>query len=274
MNIYDCHIHSEFSIDGKDSIDKICETAIEKGLTAITITDHALPMPEGVTDYEHIFKCFDEVKKAREKYKDRLLVLAGVERDDEYPPEYCEPFYNLDLDCILGSTHSEPTFKEYFSDCGYKSLKYCAHIADFDFLRQVIEKYYFRVANMAYYADVDVITHITFPFRYINGYANRGMDIEGFSPNIDDVLDGIIKTGKSLELNTSGKAIAWNEFMPDKEILKRYYKLGGRNITLGSDAHKASNIAIAFDEAFVMLKELGFTHGSYFVKRKRCEYEL
>ena len=62
--------------------------------------------------------------------------------------------------------------------------------------------------------------------------------------------------------------------MPNAEILKRYYDIGGRNITLGSDAHKKENIAFAFNNAAAMLKEIGFTHGSYFVKRKRYEYEL
>ena len=54
MNIYDCHIHSEFSIDGCSSIDEICETAINKGAKVITITDHTLPMPKGVANYDHI----------------------------------------------------------------------------------------------------------------------------------------------------------------------------------------------------------------------------
>lgn len=274
MKIYDCHIHSDNSIDGVSSVDEICKTAIEKGLAAVTITDHALPMPEGITNYTHIEKCVEDVRIASEKYKDKLLVLVGAERDDEYLGEFRERFYEFDLDCVLGSAHSKPTFSNYFADCGYVDIKDCSKSAPIEFIEQVVRKYYFRLANLAFYADVDVITHLTFLFRYINGYNKRGLEIEPFYPEIDNVLKGVIETGKALEINTSGKAISWNQFMPNAEILKRYYDMGGRIITLGSDAHKKENIAVAFSEATQMLKEIGFTHGSYYVKRRRCEYEL
>lgn len=274
MQIFDCHIHSEFSIDGVSSVDEICKTAIEKGATAITITDHALPMPKGVTNYTHIENCVTATRAAAEKYKDQLLVLVGAERDDEYPAEFRERFYDFDLDCVLGSAHSKPTFSNYFAEYGYKDIKDCSKAASKEFLTEVVKKYYHRLANLAYYADVDVITHLTFLFRYINGYNHRGLEIEPFYPEIDNVLKGVIETGKALEINTSGKALEWNQFMPNREILKHYYDMGGRNLTLGSDAHKKENIAIAFDSAISMLKEIGFTHGSYFVKRKRNEYEF
>lgn len=274
MKIYDCHIHSDNSIDGKNSVDEICKLSIEKGLAAVTITDHALPMPEGITNYTHIEKCVEDVRIAREKYKGKLLVLVGAERDDEFPPEYRERFYDFDLDCILGSAHSKPTFSNHFAEYGYVDIKDCSVKASKELISQVVKKYYFRLANLAYFADVDVITHLTFLFRYINGYNKRGLEIEPFYPEIDNVLKGVIETKKALEINTSGKAISWNQFMPNAEILKRYYDMGGRIITLGSDAHKKENIATAFDEAAKMLKEIGFTHGSYFVKRKRYEYEL
>lgn len=274
MNIYDCHIHSEFSIDGCSSIDEICETAINKGAKAITITDHTLPMPKGVTNYDHIEACVDAVKKSKDKYKDKLLLLVGAERDDEYPAKYRERFYDFDLDCILGSAHSQPTFKNHFKECGYKDIKDCSKIASKEFIGQVVKKYYFRLADMAYYADVDVITHLTFLFRYINGYFHRGLSVELFYEDIDNVLKGVIETEKALEINTSGKALLWNQFMPDAQILKRYYNMVGRAITIGSDAHKADSVAFSFDEAIKMLKEIGFTHGNYFEKRKRKEYEL
>ncbi len=274
MFLYDCHTHSEFSVDGTDSIEEIVKSAISKGLNAITITDHSLPQPENYAPYEHISKSVEGAKEMAKKYRGKILVLSGVERDDEYPPEFREPFYELDLDCVLGSTHTEPIFKTYFPELNYKSLKYCADKVDIDVLENVVKKYYQRLSGMAYYADVDVITHLTFPFRYINGYAKRGMDIEKFYPDIEEVLKGVVETEKSLEINTSGKATAWNEFMPNAEILRTYFDMGGRNITIGSDAHRKENIAVGFRDAVAMLREIGFTNGSYYVKRKRKEYIL
>ncbi len=274
MRFYDCHIHSDNSIDGTSSVDEICKVAIEKGARLITITDHATPMPEGISDYEHIKKCVEDVRLASEKYKDKLTVLVGAEREDQYPADFREGFYDLPLDCVLGSAHSKPTFRDHFPEYNYIDIADCSKSAPIDFVAEVVKKYYHRLLEITYYADVDVITHLTFMFRYINGYNNRGLEVEKFYPEIDNILKGIIETEKALEINTSGKALAWNQFMPDAEILKRYYDLGGRAVTLGSDAHKKENIAVAFSEATQMLKEIGFTHGSYFVKRKRYEYEF
>jgi len=274
MQIYDCHIHSKFSVDASDTIDDICQSAIALGVNAITITDHSLPQPEGCTQYEHIKKSFLETKAAKEKYKGKLLVLTGVERDDEYAPEFRESFYDLEFDCILGSAHSEPTFKENFPDTPYRSLTKCASIIPEELLKKFLVKYYERLAPLAYYADVDVITHLTFPFRYINGIAKRNINEADYYPYMDEVLKGVIETKKALEVNTSGKLLTWNKFMPDEKILRRYYNLGGRIITIGSDAHKKENIGKCFFDAGKMLKEIGFTRASYFIKRERHEYEL
>lgn len=44
--------------------------------------------------------------------------------------------------------------------------------------------------------------------------------------------------------------------------------MGGRMITLGSDAHLAQNASTHFDDAVKMLKEIGFDSVYYFKKRK------
>lgn len=274
MLIYDCHIHSVFSFDGRDSVDDIVKEAIKKGAKAITITDHTFPQPDIYMPYEHVKLSAQKAKEAAQKYKDEILVLAGAERSDILPAHVREPFYDFDLDCILGSVHSEPTITEYFPDTPYRSLTTCSETADIDFLIQVVKKYYFKLSDLVYNGDIDVITHMTYPFRYINGRANRGLDVGLFYKEIDEILDGIIRRDLTLEINTSGKAEKWNEFMPNYDILKRYFKMGGRNILLGSDAHKKENIAVGFSDALSMLKEIGFTHGSYYVKRERFEYKL
>ena len=274
MQIYDCHIHSIFSFDGRDSVDDIVKEAISKGAKAITLTEHTIPQPDIYKPYEHIKLSAQKTKEAAKKYKDQILVLAGAERGDTYAADVREPFYDFDLDLISGSVHSDPVIEEYFANPVITSLKYCTKDTDVEFLKEFIKKYYFKLSDLAYRGDIDVITHLTFPFRYINGRASIGLDIELFYKEIDEVLNGIIKRDLSLEVNTSGKAEKWNEFMPNADILKRYFKMGGKNILLGSDAHKKENIAVGFSDALSMLKEIGFTHGSYYVKRKRQEYKL
>jgi len=274
MKIYDCHIHSDNSVDGKNSVDEICKTAIAKGVTSITITDHATPMPAGIDDYSHIENCVKEARIAAEKYKDQLLVLVGAEREDKYPADFRERFYDFELDCVLGSAHSKATFYEHFPDSGYIDILDCSKSASIEFIKEVVRKYYHRLTEIAYYADVDVITHLTFLFRYINGYNNRGLETELFYPEIDNILKGVIERGKSLEINTSGKALSWNKFMPDAEILKRYYNMGGRFITIGSDAHNCENLGQGIEKGIDIAKICGFKYYTIFENRKPKVIEI
>ena len=274
MKLYDCHLHTTYSHDGKSTMDEMCDRALKLHMQAITITDHNAPVPKGFLPYENIKQSAAAAKRKNEELKGQLMVLSGVELADQFiGGQPCEPYYEMDLDCILGSIHSVQIFTTFFPDSPYgMDLHRSAENADMDFLKKFVEIYYMELKKTAEQADVDVITHLTFPLRYINGQANRGLDISEYYPLIDQVLLAVVKSKKALEVNTSGMATPWRQFMPDEEILKRYYHLGGRIVTTGSDAHKAENLGVGIPEAILMLKKIGFTHGSYFVKRKRLEY--
>lgn len=276
MEIYDCHLHTTYSKDGKSTLDEMCGRALVLGMRAITVTDHNEPDTPGFPAYEHIRQSVAAAKRMNEELGGRLQVYAGVELADQFiGGQDPAPYYEMDLDCILGSIHSTKMYSAFFPDHTFGSdLLQSAQKADMDFLKKFVEAYYSELRKTAEKADVDVIAHLTFPLRYINGRANRGLDIAEFYPLIDQVLAAVVKTGKALEVNTSGMATDWKHFMPDEDILKRYYALGGRFVTTGSDAHRAENLGVGIPEAIHMLQKIGFTHGSYFVKRKRFEYQF
>ena len=273
MEIYDCHLHTIYSADGKSTVDELCEVAISKGIKAITITDHNAPLPKGFSRYENIRASVLEAQRKNEELNGKLMVLSGVELDGQLKDDYdCRPFFEIEgIDCILGSLHTSPIIEKYFP---HKPFGYRIVTADMDTLREFIDLYYKELLHKAENPDADVITHLTYPFRYINGKAKRGLEISEFYPLIDEVLKAIIKTDKSLEVNTSGFSWEWREFMPNEDVIKRYYSYGGRNVTIGSDAHETKNLGVGIPEAQKMLKSLGFKYGSYYVKRKRYEYEF
>ncbi|HEY8805378.1 MAG TPA: phosphoesterase, partial [Clostridium sp.] len=71
-----------------------------------------------------------------------------------------------------------------------------------------------------------------------------------------------------IELNTSGLRYKLNSMHPSREILKRYLELGGKIITIGSDAHVLNDLWADFDKAIVELKEIGFKEITTFKNRK------
>ncbi len=55
---------------------------------------------------------------------------------------------------------------------------------------------------------------------------------------------------------------------PNIEILKRFNELGGRIITIGSDAHNIKDLASHFDVAYDLLESAGFDEIAVFHDRK------
>lgn len=271
--MYDCHTHSINSHDGRETIDDLCARAIKIGLSGIAISDHTLPAPYNCEVYENIKKSIEEAKKCAEKYKDKLTVITAFESDDRTAPDGNKPFYDLKPDFVLGSVHSTMIFEHHFSHTPYRSLYEQSDIIPDEIIEEFLVLYYKTLKEKAD-EDIDSIAHITYPFRYLNGVSNRNFKTEKYLPLIEPILKQIIDTDKCLELNTSGKSKNWNEFMPDECVLKRYYELGGRDITLGSDAHGCENLAIGFNEARELLKSIGITHACYYLNRKKIKYDL
>lgn len=276
MQIYDCHVHTAFSHDGKASLEQQCQKAKELGLSGITITDHNYPPPKGLSFAENIRKSVEEANRLKDRVGESIQILSGVEMADLFLGG-CDaaPFYAIqDIDCILGSVHSKAIIRRYFPDAPVSTLLGTCHRIDLDFARRFTQQYLLEVLKTAEEGDVDVIAHLSYPLRYINGEGNIGLQISEFYPTIDEIFEAMIKRGLALEVNTSGLSRGWNEFMPQESVLERYYKKGGRYITTGSDAHKTEQLAVGICEAQDVLKRIGFTHGSYFVGRKRQDYKL
>lgn len=73
MFITDLHNHTKYSYDGSNTPEEIIENAVKNGISAIGITDHQFSIGDKLGEYlEHIYKC-------REKYKNEITVLCGLE---------------------------------------------------------------------------------------------------------------------------------------------------------------------------------------------------
>ena len=59
-----------------------------------------------------------------------------------------------------------------------------------------------------------------------------------------------------------------------EDILKLYLQMGGKLLTLGSDAHKAEKLGKGFGQTVQLLKSLGVTELQYVKKRKFHAYKI
>lgn len=265
---YDSHVHSCHSPDSQQPFQEICQLALEKGLRGISITDHAdMWFLEEFHTFEELKGSIADAKAANAYYGNRLKVFCGVElaefQDD---PQSGEKILNLtDYDVVLSSVHSLH-FEDW--DDAYSKVCFDEAAAPESKIMRFLDAYFTKLRRMAAGDDYDILTHLTCPLRYINGKYGRKIDIHPFKDQITEVLQTLIRREKSLEINTSGINSFYGAFMPEQEILEEYYALGGRLITLGSDAHTANRLGNAFPEAAAMLKKIGFPGYYYYERRK------
>ena len=274
--MFDNHSHTQYSGDvpqGKgNSVRELCIAAIEKGLDGIAITDHF--DIDGIfdgsfppLDHESVAR---DIAEAREEFKGKIKLLHGIELGQaiHMPKESELQLQSQPYDIVLGSLHAVYGIIDFY-DTPLASMteKEYMHLWD-----QYLEEMLDTIA----WGKFDVLTHITYPKRYYlsNGITdfpdikNRGR--EYFEP----ILKAVIDKGITLECNTSGLRQIMGECLPNEDLLRFYYELGGRDVTLGSDAHKACDLGANFAEATEMLKSIGFTHLAKFESRKKDFYKL
>ena len=264
--IFDSHIHSEFSHDSTARLSDICRFAKMKGVSGITVTDHCdMHKITGLSDMEHIK---NSVKSTHGDFE--IKVMSGMELGDgftniELSKEAAE---SEDFDFILCSCHAFATMRTVTDKFQRGDFNFFKN-ADDEILKSFLEKYYDNLLLSAKMLDYDSLAHITFPFRYINGLAERyEFSPEQYADRIEEILETAIARQKAIEVNTSGLSTAWGRLMPNRDILKKYFDMGGRLVTLGSDAHKPELIAGGIKEAISALREIGFQEYFYYEKRK------
>ena len=117
--------------------------------------------------------------------------------------------------------------------------------------------------NITSYDLFDSMGHIDYLKRY-TPFEDNGIYYRENTEKIDRILKYLVSQDKAIEINTSGIDIHPFDF----EILKRFKEIGGKFVTLGSDAHKAEDLCRHFDSIIEKIKLSGFDKITYFENRK------
>ncbi len=262
--IMDMHVHTDNSPDGKHSPMFMCEQAVDKNLRAIAFCDHCEVDSFFENKYNHmIFHSYFECTKARSAFEGQLLVMLGI--------EIGQPMSNVALseniinkkqyDVVLSSLHIPKGF-----DTDVKNIEY-DKIDVYKFMKD----YFTELCEIAQWQGTDILSHITCPMRRIQGKYNIDFDYSKVQNEIDTLLETIIKNDKVLEINTSGIRQLMGRTMPDVNIIKRYKQLGGKYVSIGSDAHSAYEVGMGIKNGMQLAKECGFDTLTFFVERQLME---
>lgn len=261
----DYHVHTSFSGDSDTSPEAMIEQAIRMGIGQLCITDHMdYDFTADGVKFEFDPKLyFEKLEKLKADYQDQLELNIGVEIGlQRYLAERCHNLaFSYPFDFVIGSIHvvngKDPCCASYFEgreeEEGYQEYFECC------------------LQNLEAYSNFDTFGHLDYIVRY-GPNKNREYSYEKYREVIDAILQLLIRRDIGLEINTSGFRYGLGTTSPGKEILERYRTLGGKIITLGSDAHDPKHLACGFSEAKAMIKECGFE--SYFLFHKRIPEEI
>ncbi len=265
MILHDQHVHSKYSADSNEELKLYFEKAVELGCKYFVTTDHFdLDLVEHHEDWTVDFDAFKKEIKSLTQIYTSITPLLGIEvgyRTDKLD-EIISQIKSEDFDLVNLSIHDIP-------DADFYWIKYFNKFG----INNLMNKYFDAMIEATKNFDnFDVLSHIDYAFKtiYLEDYS---YDISIFEEKIKQVMINLINKNKALEINTKVQE-AINKDSHTKYLLNLYKSLGGRYLTLSSDAHSVKRYKSSFDKYTKMIKECGFDHLVYFVKRKMYIYNI
>ncbi len=258
--LFDNHSHTEFSSDSDMKLSEAMAAAEKLGL-GLVLTEHFDYDYINSKHYKDMTFRFEpqEYWQQYEPYRGSKLQL-GVEIGlSDTSKEANEAFLQgAPFDLVIGSIHMIDMLDLYYPDFYQGKTKADAY-----------GRYLQTMADMLRENTyIDILGHIDYICRY-TPYDNQNIVYAEMSEAVDEVLQAVLETGKVMELNTRrlGDKVAVEALLP---IYRRYQELGGRYITLGSDAHTPENIGMNFKVALDMAEALGLRPVTF--SQRRMEY--
>lgn len=267
-NIVDLHVHTDNSFDGNHSATFFCEKAEFMDLRAVAFTDHCeVDQFRGDPAYEkRIFQAFFEVSKVRSAFRGKILILNGIELGQPaFDTEAADRILSThDYDMVLGSVHNLRGGEDFYfmENLTLKEAE------------KLLEEYFNALIELLEWGNFDVLAHLTYPLRYFYSKSNLTIDLSKFKDQIDEILLLTAKSGKALEINTAALRQPLNKLSPEVDIVKRFKELGGKYVSVGSDAHYAEHLAADIDMAYSCALEAGFDSITFFQKRTPIEMKI
>lgn len=264
----DFHVHSNFSPDSSMPREDAVKAALQAGITDLCFTEHMdlghhLDSFNRVPDFEGMQR---SVRNLRERFPE-INIYCGLEAG--YLPhtatQTVQVLSEQKLDYVILSTHCVDGIDCYLPEFKRDMDKATAY-------RRYLETLYESVADAALTDYYDCIGHI--------GYIAKCRHFEenelayDFAPKLfDEILSLIIKKEKGIEVNTSGLNKAGHT-LPHPSIIQRYRELGGKIITVGSDAHTTNRVGEQIAEAMQMVRDCGFKEIAIFENQNPKFYSI
>ena len=265
----DAHLHTDLSHDSEVPLDDYARLAVERGIAELAITDHVDFAPSAPGYGESTFEQRERiVREAAERWADRgVAIRFGVEItwDSHRASEIRDHLARHAYDFVIGSVHI------------YRGSPYSAdHVAGWvagRSIQAIVAPYFDEVAAGARTGLFDAMGHIDFVKRFLVPHVTPA-DLAAAPELYEPILAALVESGTALEINTSGLRSPAGEAFPSPAVVARFHAMGGRAVTIGSDAHTTDSFAWALADGYGYAVEAGFTSMAFRRGHERVQLEL
>lgn len=262
--LIDQHVHNHFSFDSQETIKKYLHKAEELQMDFIEFTNHY----DYITPYGgngFIYDLNEEEKELKniQSTCHNISIKRGIEMG--YTPGKME---------ILGNIIKKHKFNvvnyslHYYDGIDfYETSHFLKHG-----VKNTLDIYFNALIEMAKcFNNYDVFCHVDYGFKTAYLLDNT-LKISTYETQLIELFKIIIRNNKSLEINTKVQCILNDDHLC--YILRLYKRLGGKNITLASDAHESENLCRDFDKYRKLLINEGFYFVQIYIDRKPYPFDI
>ena len=249
----DAHVHTDLSHDSAVPIDAYGRLAVERGIAELAITDHVDFSPTAPGFGETTFAQRERiVRDAAERWAEHgVAIRFGVEItwDPRHAADIRDHLAAHAYDFVIGSVHV-------YRDSPYSADRAASWVAGRS-LAEIVAPYFGDVVLGARSGLFDAMGHIDFVKRFLAPHVTAA-DLAAAPELYEPILQALVDSGTALEINTSGLRSPAEATYPAPDVVARFHALGGRAVTIGSDAHSAETFAWALDDGYRTAAAAGF----------------
>ncbi len=268
-----CHTHSTYC-DGKNTLEEMIQSAIEKRFDSIGFSGHS-PMwfeSDWAMTQDKFNEYINELKFLKSKYRDKIDILCGAELD----ADYSDTDFN-DLDYIICSVHQFiRNGKDYPIDY---SPEYLSSLVDELFggdWNKMCSAYFERLSDFVVKIKPQVVGHFDIITKYNEAHNLFDENNPEYQSIALSAVDKILDSDKDVlfEVNTGAMYRNGNSKPYPAEFIMKHLSKRNAKLTVTSDSHCVESLDFAFDKAIEYCKSNGFNKLYSLCSKGVVEYEI
>jgi len=249
----DAHLHTNLSPDSDVAIDVYAAAALEHGVAELAITDHVDFEPGApafgfatFADRERI------VRQAAERWGPQGVAIrfgAELTYDRSWEADIRDHLARHRYDFTIGSVHDRV-------DSPYSPGRVRRWVEGRS-LAEIVAPGFDEVEAAARSGLFDALGHLDVVKRYLHPFVSKE-DLAAAAELYEPILRALVDSGTALEINTSGLRHPVGETYPSAAVVGWFREMGGRAVTVGSDAHRAEQFGWALADGYNHAVDGGF----------------